>query len=77
MARMRISRENLKVSLLVFNGSEAIGEYPLKIKQVATDDAIREVFSKLKPEYSAVVLGPNGTYCQRPISRRTIPGIER
>lgn len=45
--------------LLVFRNHEVIGEYSFRTN-LKTDDAVREVFAKLKPELSAVVLGSHG-----------------
>ena len=49
----------MKVQLLVFRGHELIGEYLVK-SMLDSDDAVRDVLTKLKPELSGVILGEYG-----------------
>lgn len=48
-----------RLSLLVFDGSQPIGEYPVKVK---TDipSAVQEILTKLRPHLSGVILDSHG-----------------
>jgi len=49
----------MKLQLLVFHGHEVIGEYPIK-SMLDSDDAVKDVLTKLKTELSGVILGEYG-----------------
>jgi len=49
----------MRYSILVFKGSESIGEFPYSL-QDESDFAATEPLRKLKPEFSGVILDGHG-----------------